>query len=768
MSQPEEVGAKRAPTRSAQLADLILANLSEYAVFATDLSGKVMSCNPGVEALLGYTYETFVGQDFRLLFTEDDRVAGVPEQEMATAGEVGYAADERWHVRADGSTFFAHGILSALRDEDGQLLGYAKVLRDATDERSAMLTLETSKQYLRDLIDHMPTFVGLTTPDGVLLEVNRPVVKATSLTFADVIDKPLYDLPYWTYSDEAKAEIRDAVARAREGEASRFDTVIHLGPRVGTHASEDRFMTVDFMLVPIFNEAKEVTYLIPSGVDVTERRRDEVTLRESETLFRATVQHAPIPMIVHTATGEILQLSRAFTELTGYRKEDLPDSASWLRRGLHVPEEDIASWHAQLEQRDTPPPNELTIYTASGETRTWRVYGSEPLPLGGGQYFVTAALDITEQRRAEDAQEKSEVRYRTLFNATDEGFCVIEVLFDADDKPLNYRFLETNPRFEDQTGLKNAVGKTARDLVPNLEQHWFDLYGEVALTGEPTRFENGSREMGRWFEVYAFRVGDVKSRRVGILFKDITERKQAENALADLNRELEARVEARTKQVQDLAGQLTLAEARERAKLAQVLHDGVQQQLYAVQFALRDIRRAAKDNDEMQAQLSKTNALVKEALQLARITTTDLSPPVLKEEGLVEALKWLSSDMKRRHRLSVTVDTADALTVPDEAVRVLLFNLVRELLFNVVKHAEVEAATVTLSEQGDGLSICVSDLGCGFNPAALDREGFGTGLGLSGVRKRLQLFGGRLDVASMRGQGTQVTILMPTSALMLN
>ena len=479
------------------LPGLILENLREYAVFATDLAGVVIGCNPGVENVLGYAPGDFMGRDARCLFTQAEQAANVPEQEMATARERGRAADERWHVKADGEHFFAYGIMSALRGEAGELLGYAKIVRDATD-----------------------------------MHIQRQSLEA------------------------------------------------------------------------------------------------------SEALFRSTVQHAPIPMMVHTAQGEVRQLSRAFSELTGYQKEDLPDRDSWLRKGLRVGEEALPTWQAQ---RATPPPEEVSVYTAAGEARIWRMYTSEALRVAGEQHFVVAALDLTERRQAEDA-------------------------------------------------------------------------------------------------------------------------------LADLNRELEARVASRTEQVQALSRQLTLAEAQERSRLAQIMHDGLQQQLYAVQFALRDIRLVAGDNPDVAAQLDKTSAFVKEAVQLARTTTTDLSPPVLGGEGLVEALRWLRTDVRRRYGLSVSV-VATALTVPDEAVRVLLFNLVRELLFNVVKHAGVDEATVDLAEADQQLSITVRDGGRGFDPARVNEAA--TGLGLAGIRRRLELFGGRLEVEAAPGEGTQVTITLPISALTL-
>lgn len=139
--------------------------------------------------------------------------------------------------------------------------------------------------------------------------------------------------------------------------------------------------------------------------------------------------------------------------------------------------------------------------------------------------------DMTEQKAAEAALRSSEERYRYLFETMDEGFCVVEILSDSAGKPTDYRFLEANPAFEAFTGLKGAVGHTARELVPGLEDHWIEIYGKVAQTGDPIRFEQGSEAMGRWFNVYAFRIGAPEDTRVAILFNDITNRKQMEDAL---------------------------------------------------------------------------------------------------------------------------------------------------------------------------------------------------------------------------------------------
>ena len=111
----------------------------------------------------------------------------------------------------------------------------------------------------------------------------------------------------------------------------------------------------------------------------------------------------------------------------------------------------------------------------------------------------------------EDAYEslkESQEHYLTLFNSIDEGFCTIEVIFDVDDKPIDYRFLEINPAFEGQTGLIDAKGKLMRDLAPDHEEYWFEIYGKIALSGEPKRFVNEAKALNRWYDVYAFKIGD--------------------------------------------------------------------------------------------------------------------------------------------------------------------------------------------------------------------------------------------------------------------
>jgi two-component sensor histidine kinase len=135
-------------------------------------------------------------------------------------------------------------------------------------------------------------------------------------------------------------------------------------------------------------------------------------------------------------------------------------------------------------------------------------------------------------------------RYRPLFDVIDDGFCVIEMIFDEAGKPVDYRFIDLNPAFERQTGLSNALGRRMRELAPGHEQHWFDIYGRVATTGEPARLENDAVALDRVFAVEACRIDTPELRHIAVLFRDITDKRRIESALHESEQRYRAFVNA--------------------------------------------------------------------------------------------------------------------------------------------------------------------------------------------------------------------------------
>ena len=195
-------------------------------------------------------------------------------------------------------------------------------------------------------------------------------------------------------------------------------------------------------------------------------------------------------------------------------------------------------------QRDTVK-KILSDGTEFFEERFWRA-SNTPMFDENGQLICIShqTSEVTGKVYADNALKKSEARYRSLIDSIDDGFAIIEVLFDVNNKPIDYLFHEVNPVFEAQTGMKESVGKTILEMLPNVEQSWIDIFGNVAKTGEPIRFENGAKALGRIFDVYAYPIDEPGENMVGILFRDITLKKQHEESLRQSESRLSALIKA--------------------------------------------------------------------------------------------------------------------------------------------------------------------------------------------------------------------------------
>lgn len=214
-----------------------------------------------------------------------------------------------------------------------------------------------------------------------------------------------------------------------------------------------------------------------------------------------------------------------------------------------------------------------------------RIYDYTLSPVFDDQGRVEAiagiAREATDSVRLAHRLRESEGLYRSLFDSMDEGFCIIEMIFDEEKRPVDYRFLEVNPAFARQTGLADAQGRTIREFAPGHEQHWFDIYGNIALTGTSLRFEQRARELAdRWYEVHAFRIGEPELCRVAVLFNDITERKRAEERQGLMMREIDHRARNMLAMIQALVN-LT---ATDQSSVSQFV-EAVQSRIHAMSLA---------------------------------------------------------------------------------------------------------------------------------------------------------------------------------------
>lgn len=391
-----------------------------------------------------------------------------------------------------------------------------------------------------------------------------------------------------------------------------------------------------------------------------------------------------------------------------------------------------------------------------------RPYRSHNDHIGG---VVITFLDITDRKRFEESLCQSEERFRVLVATS------AQTVWTTDAEG---QVVEESPSWQAFTGQAFSEFKGAgwvNAVAPEDRSRAQAEWRQSLDTGEPlhTEFRIFHADSGkyRWTEVRAGALRDSDGTIHGWVGMniDIDEHKLSEQALKEINETLEARVEERTQQVRELALKLTMAEQEERRRVSQILHDDLQQLLYGLQMKTRMIQEKleAAGHPELTEVIAGTRSWLLEAIDTTRQLTVDLSPPILKTEGLADALEWLQRQMHQLHGLEVELHTRRPPHMSNEDLRVLLFQVVRELLFNVKKHADVNQARVELDQADDRILIRVSDMGRGFDPEMVGgSQGEPPGFGLVSIRERLRLLGGGMEIDSSAGFGTSVLVTLPT------
>jgi signal transduction histidine kinase len=378
-----------------------------------------------------------------------------------------------------------------------------------------------------------------------------------------------------------------------------------------------------------------------------------------------------------------------------------------------------------------------------------RTYDIHDIPFkdtDGSQLVMEVGLDVTEVKQAQAALRRERQRLLDVLETLPAMICLLT---------KDYQVPFANRAFRERFG--EAQGRRCYEYCFGLDAPcgFCETY-RVLETGEPHHWEIDTQD-GSVIEAYDLPFTDADGTPMILEMNiDVTDRRRAERELRAAHEELAARAD----QLRQLAGQLTLAEQRERRRMAQVVHDHLQQLLVGARLRTAALARAGGSGvAEAAAQIE---SLLDESIAASRSLTAELSPPISREGGLEAGLEWLARWMADKHGLEVALCVDRSLPALPEDVRVLLFESVRELLFNAVKHAGARSVELGVRQAEGEIQIRVGDSGPGFNPAALHQiGGVGGGFGLFSIRERLSLVGGRVEIDSAPGRGSQVRLIAP-------
>ena len=288
--------------------------------------------------------------------------------------------------------------------------------------------------------------------------------------------------------------------------------------------------SLGYILKPFRERDLEVQ--LRAALYMSEHKKTEQKLRKTEDLLLRAQRGAQAGVWEIDLRTERIRWSEPYYDLVGLDRFTEPSVAAWLScipsGGPRTRSRPLFSVH----QREVQSKHGISDRKPNGEVRWVQRQGQVELDEQGNPRRINGiTFDITDRKQAEEVVQKSEDRYHKLYESIDEGFCIIQVLFDANNRAVDYVFLEVNPSFEKQTGIQDAQGRSMRQIAPHHEEHWFEMYGDIALNGESKRFEYPADELHRWYEGYAYRIGEELERKVAIIFNDITDRKQAEEAV---------------------------------------------------------------------------------------------------------------------------------------------------------------------------------------------------------------------------------------------
>ena len=621
-----------------------------------------------------------------------------------------------------GSVSLREGTRILLADDNADMRGYVRRLLGRNCD---VQTVSDGQEAL--------AAIRMKRPDLILTDVMMPNLDGFGLLRTIRSDADLREIPVIMLS-------------ARAGEESRLE---------GLGAGADDYLAKPF-------SARELIARVRSLLELSRVRREAmVMLRESERRTRALFQQAPGFICVLNGPDHVFEfVNDAYLRLVGNRdylgktvREAVPEAEGQgyfeLLNQCYRTGQPFKGVETPLQLRRTPEgPLEKMLIDF--------IY--QPITDGTGKVtgILVEGYDVTDRVSAEAALRDSETRYRTLFDSIDEGFCIIEYIPPADDKPGDYRYIAANPALKAQSGVTVNVGHdTIRGLLSVEAQSWIDVFDEILRTGKSVRGERGLLTQGRVLDLYSFRLEDETKRRIGVIFTDVTARKRAEAELLRANQDLQQFAYSASHDLQEPLRSVKIYSEL----LAQQLGD-------KLEGAPRDFLNFVSSGATRMEMLVRDLLAYTQAGQLERPETA---------QDANDALKGALANLDNAIRESGAEVISEPLpSVPVHATE--LHQLFQNLVGNAIKYRRPKTAPVvkvTARRDAECWLFSVSDNGLGIEAEYKERifglfkrlhtgdEYSGTGIGLAICQRIVERYGGRIWVESEVGKGSTFNFTLP-------
>jgi PAS domain S-box-containing protein len=494
---------------------------------------------------------------------------------------------------------------------------------------------------------------------------------------------------------------------------------------------------------PVRNGSGQIVRLVGISEDITEQKRVENSLRESEDRYRDLVEHSSDLLCTHDLQGNLLSVNEAPLKILGYTREELFSKP--LRGFVTEEAKPLCDLYLKQIQKTGFAKGLLPVVTKTGDVRLWE-YSNSLRQEGVSSPIVRGlAHDVTEQKRMETALRKSEEKFSKAFHASP-----VDMIITSLDTG---QILDANERVARSTGLtrEQLIGRSSVELGM-----WFDpadraaIVEEMLQNGRVTKREKAFRSPSgktvfRLFSAEPIRLNDLPCMLV--ISEDVTERKKAEQ------------------DVRQLSSRLLRLHDQEHRNIARELHDSTGQDLVALSALLVQLQ------DEIPSTRRKSHKIVSQALAVAERCIRDvrtlsyvLYPPMLEETGLRDAISHYVKTYSRRTSIEVALEISPRFGRLSRDVELALFRVAQESLTNIQRHSGSYVAKVCLKRTPAMVCLEVSDKGrgiSGFDPKCPETHLLGCGgVGLYSMAERLKQVGGKFEMESS-SSGTTIRGVIP-------